>query len=120
MTEQKTTFDFETTRHAIEERDADTLVALYADDTEIRIVNKNTPPSMACLFRGREAVAAMLRDVCARDMSHHIEDEVVGEGRVAFSEACEYPDGTKVLSAMTLEVRDGRIHRQTSLEAWDE
>ncbi len=61
----------------------------------------------------------MLRDVCARDMSHKVEGEVVGEDRVSFIEACEYPDGTKVLSAMTLEVREGKVVRQTSVEAWD-
>jgi hypothetical protein len=44
----------------------------------------------------------------------------IGESRVSFNEACEYPDGTKVLSAMMLDIRDGKILRQTSVEAWDE
>jgi hypothetical protein len=30
-------------------------------------------------------------------------NEVIGENRVAFNEACEYPDGTRVLAAMTLD-----------------
>ena len=53
-------------------------------------------------------------------MAHRIKNEVVGEGRVAFNEACEYPDGLKVLTATTLEVRDGKISRQVNVEAWDE
>ena len=53
-------------------------------------------------------------------MTQRVEDEVIGEGRVAFNEACEYPDGTRVLTATTLEVRDGKIVRQVNVEAWDE
>ncbi len=37
-----------------------------------------------------------------------------------FEELCEYPDGTRVLCAAMLEVEDGRISRQTSVEAWNE
>jgi hypothetical protein len=49
-------------------------------------------------------------------MTHRIERE----GGVAFNEVCEYPDGTRVLCAAMLEVEDGRITRQTNVEAWDE
>jgi hypothetical protein len=31
-----------------------------------------------------------------------------------------YPDGLKVLTATTLELRDGMIVRQTNIETWDE
>jgi hypothetical protein len=53
-------------------------------------------------------------------MTHPFENEVVGEGRIAFMEACEYPDRTRVPGAGTLEVRDGKIVRQVNVEAWDE
>jgi hypothetical protein len=53
-------------------------------------------------------------------MTHHVEDEVIGEGRIAYNEACEYPDGTRVLDATMLEWQDGKIVRQTIVEAWDE
>ncbi len=112
--------DFEALRRAIEESDAEALVGLYAADVEVKIVNKNTPPSMPCLFRGRESIAGFLKEVCGRDIKHRIEDEVVGEERVSFNEECEYPDGARVLAATTLEVRDGKISRQTTVEAWDE
>ena len=73
-------------------------------------------------MRGKEHIARYLRDVCGREMTHRVEDEdeVVGEGRVAFVEACEYPEGVRVLGAATLEVRDGKIVRQVNVEAWDE
>jgi hypothetical protein len=112
--------DFEPLRRAIEERDAETLVGFYADDAELHTVNKNTTPSSPNVLRGKEEISEYLRDVCSREMTHHVENEVVGEGRVAFFEACEYPDGTHVLGASTLEVRDGEIVRQVNVEAWDE
>jgi hypothetical protein len=72
------------------------------------------------VLRGKEAIAERLEDVCGRGMTHRIEDEVVGQDRIAFNETCEYPDGLKVLAAQTLEVRDGKIVRQVNVEAWDE
>ena len=112
--------DFEAMRRAIEERDAETLIGFYADDAELHTVNKNTTPSSPNVLRGKEEISEYLRDVCSREMTHHVENEVVGEGRVAFFEACEYSDGTHVLGASTLELRDGKIVRQVNVEAWDE
>ena len=122
MTEQKTRggFDFEVLRRGIEQSDAEALIGLYADDAELRVVNKNTTPSSPLQLHGKEQIAEMLRDVCGRTMTHRVEDEVIGEGRIAFNEACEYPDGLKVLGATTLDVRDGKIVRQVNIEAWDE
>jgi len=120
MTEQKTGFDFEAMRQAIEGLDAELLTSLYADAAEMRIVNRYTTPSSPKVLSGKEEITEHLRDVCGRAMTHRIENEVVGEDRVAFNEACEYEDGTKVLAAMTLEVREGKISRQVQVEAWDE
>ena len=112
--------DFEAMRRAIEELDADALVGLYADDAQILVINKNTTPSSPRELRGKEKITEYLRDVCGRAMTHRIEGEVVGEDRVAFQEACEYPDGTRVLAATTLDLRGGKIVRQVNVEAWDE
>jgi nuclear transport factor 2 (NTF2) superfamily protein len=112
--------DFETLRRAIEERDAETLVGFYAEDAEVHTVNRNTTPSSPQVLRGKEQISEYLRDVCSREMTHRVENEVVGENRIAFQEACEYPDGVRVLGAETLEVRDGKIVRQVNVEAWDE
>jgi hypothetical protein len=70
---------------------------------------------------GRPAIAEFWRDVGARDMTHAVGDEVVGVGRLSFVERCAYPDGCHVMSAMTLELRDGgRIARHLTVQAWDE
>jgi ketosteroid isomerase-like protein len=122
MAEQQATgqLDFEVLRRAQEQRDLDAMLDLYADDAEMRIVNRNTPPSSPYVVRGKEAIAEYLKDVFGRDMSHSIENEVVGEDRVAFNVACEYPDGTRVLASENLEVRDGKVVRQVEVVAWDE
>jgi hypothetical protein len=111
MVEQKSAraFDFESMRRAIEQLDADLLTSLYY-----------STPSSPRELHGKEEIAEHLRDVCGRAMTHRVENEVIGEDRVAFNEACEYPDGTRVLAAMTLEVRDGKVVRQVNVEAWDE
>ena len=112
--------DFEALRRAIEERDAETLIGFYADDAEVRTVNKNTTPSSPQVVSGKEDISEYLRDIFGREMTHRIENEVVGDDRIAYFEACEYPDGTRVLGAETLEVRDGKIVRHVNVEAWDE
>ena len=52
-------------------------------------------------------------------MTHRVEMQVVGDGGAAFTEACRYPDGTNVLCAAVLELRDGRIARELGVQAWD-
>ena len=112
--------DFENLRRAIEERDAETLIDFYADDAELRTVNKNTTPSSPQVLSGKEEISDYLRDVFGREMTHRVENEVVGDDRIAYFEACEYSDGTRVLGAETLELRDGKIVRHVNVEAWDE
>lgn len=120
MATPATGFDFEALRRGIEGRDAEVLADLYDTDAEVVTVNKNNPPSHPWVVRGREEILEVMRDVCSREMSHTVENEVVGEDRVAYNEACSYPDGARVLAAVVLDVRDGRIHRQVNVEAWDE
>lgn len=120
MTGQKTALDFEALRRADEHNDVEALAGFYDEGATLRLISKDNPPSSPFELHGKEQIAEYLRDVCGREMKHRIENEVVGEDRVAFQEACEYPDGTRVLAATTLEVRGGRISRQVTVEAWDE
>jgi SnoaL-like protein len=112
--------DLEAFRRAAEGRDPEAMLSLYADDAEYVRVDRNSTPSSPMALRGKEEVGEYLRDVFSRDMTHRIENEVVGEERAAFNWACEYPDGTKVLAGETVELRDGKIVRQVSIQAWDE
>lgn len=112
--------DVDTLRQAVESADLDSLVALYDDDAELRIIDRNSPPSRPRVLHGRDEIAEYLDDVCGRDMTHRIEEAVSGDGHLAFTEACEYADGTRVYCAAMLEIENGRIRRQTNVQAWDE
>jgi ketosteroid isomerase-like protein len=113
-------FDIDALRRGIEEQTAATLLSLYADDAEIRVVDRNSQPSHPKVLHGRDEISEMLDDVCSRDMTHKLERCVVDGDHVAFSESCEYSDGVRVLSESMLTLRDGKIAEQTLIQAWDE
>lgn len=105
---------------ATEARDAATLSGFYADDAVIRIVDKSNPPSRPRELRGKQEISAFLKDVCSRRMTHEVEAAALEGNRLAFTEACTYPDGTKVLCMTMAELKDGSIAKQTLVQAWDE
>ncbi|GJF25956.1 nuclear transport factor 2 family protein [Streptomyces flaveolus] len=113
-------FDSEVLRRGIEEETAATLLSLYADDAEIRIVDRYTQPSSPKVLHGRDEIAEMLDDVYSRDMTHRLENCVVQGDQAAFTESCAYPDGARVLAESMMSLRDGKIVRQTMIQAWDE
>lgn len=116
------TFDVEALRHGIEDRDAATMRGLYAENAQVKIVDQRDRPSSPLEITGSAAIGEFLDELCGREMEHHLEEVLVspdGE-QAAYLERCRYPDGTTVLSSSTLNLRDGRIIEQTSLQAWDE
>ncbi|MEV0227782.1 nuclear transport factor 2 family protein [Streptomyces sp. NPDC050704] len=113
-------FDTEALRRGIEGQDAAALLSLYADDAEMRIVDRNTQPSHPMVMHGRDQIREMLEDVYSRDMTHKLEECVVQADHVAYTESCQYPDGVKVLANSMMSLRDGKIVDQTVLQAWDE
>jgi ketosteroid isomerase-like protein len=113
-------FDFAELKRALEERDSTAQLAMYAPDAEVVLVDRINTPGSPRVLRGREDIRTWLVDMCERDMTHHVELQVVGDGGAAFTEACRYPDGTNVLCAAVLELRDGQIARQVGVQAWDD
>ncbi|MER5209781.1 nuclear transport factor 2 family protein [Streptomyces sp. NPDC002838] len=112
-------FDTETLRRGIEGQAA-TLLSLYADDAELRVVDRNTQPSHPKVLHGRDQIGEMLNDVYSRDMTHKLERCVVQGDQAAFSESCEYSDGVRVLAESMVTLRNGKIVDQTLIQAWDE
>jgi len=104
--------DFEALRLCIERRDPDRMLGFYAEDVELSIFNAGTPQTSAFELRGKAEIAKHLRAAYGQKASHRVERVTVDEGRATFREACEYPDGSRVLVETTLEVRDGKIVRQ--------
>ncbi|GAA3919926.1 nuclear transport factor 2 family protein [Streptomyces lacrimifluminis] len=113
-------FDTEALRRGIEAHDATVLLSLYADDAELRVVDRNSQPSHPMVKHGRSEIGAMLDEVCSRDMTHKLEQVIVQGDQVAYTESCEYPDGVRVLVSSMLSLRDGKIVDQTVVQAWDE
>jgi hypothetical protein len=52
-------------------------------------------------------------------MSHSVHSTVSNGDSLSFMQTCTYPDGAKVLCATMLELKDGKIVRQTAVQAWD-
>ncbi|MFC8970041.1 nuclear transport factor 2 family protein [Streptomyces sp. NPDC057094] len=113
-------FDTEALRRGIEGDRAADLLSLYADDAELRVVDRNTQASHPMVKHGRAEIGAMLDDVYSRDMTHRMDQCVVQGDHVAFTESCEYPDGVRVMSTSMMSLRDGKIVDQTLVQAWDE
>jgi hypothetical protein len=111
--------DFDALRHAIERCDLDLMLGFYTEDAELSIVNAGALQGSPSELRGKAEIAKYLRAVFGQKMPHHVEREVVGEELVTFREACEYPDGSRVRVATTLELREGKIVRQVDVVAQD-
>jgi ketosteroid isomerase-like protein len=107
-------------KRAIETRDASALSGFYADDAIMRVVDRNNPPSKPRMLRGRPAISTFFDDICSRAMTHEIASCVTEGNNLAFTQACAYPDGTKVLCVAMVELKAGKIARQTIVQAWDE
>jgi len=106
-------------RAAIESRNAAGLIALYADDAVMRIIARDNPPSRPRELKGRPAIIAYFDDVCSRAMTHNVECGLADGNRLAFTQACAYPNGARVFFAAVAELAEGKISRQTVVQAWD-
>ena len=113
------TLTIPTLRRAIEGRDGKTLAGFYTDDATLRIIDQMNPPSQPKEIKGREAIAAYYDDVCGRTMTHHVDTGVMEGGQLAFTQTCTYPDGKRVFCSANMELVDGKVVRQTSIQAWD-
>ncbi|SNX65729.1 SnoaL-like protein [Streptomyces sp. TLI_55] len=114
-------FSTETLRQGIEGDKAANLLSLYADDAELRIVDRNTQPSSPRVLHGRSEIGELLEDVYSRDIKAHKLEKCIMQGdQVAYTESCEYADGVRVFAESMITLRDGKIAEQIMLQAWDE
>ena len=109
-----------TLKSAIERRDVEMLLSLYDDDAEIKIVDRNHSPSAPLALHGKPAIEGYFREIFARNTAHHVVQEIVDQSHMAFSESCQYLDGARIYKQCACELKDGKIIRQTDVQAWDE
>lgn len=107
-------------KSAIEGRNGSALASFYAPDAVLRIMDRNNPPSRPREIHGRAAIAAFWDDICSRAMTHAVDTTLADDGRMAFTQACSYPDGTRVFCISVMETREGQISQQTIVQTWDE
>jgi hypothetical protein len=106
------------------------LASFYTNDAVVRVVDRNNLPSKPREIRGRAAIDQFWDDICSRAMTHKVETTVAEANRLAFTQACAYPDGAKVLCMSTVELgrhdcapdrRAGMGRIETGrIEAWNE
>jgi len=106
-------------KRAIEGRNARALAALYGEDAVVQVIDRDNPPSKPRNLEGRSAISAYFDDVYGRDMTHKIESGVAVGKRLAFTQSCAYPDGTRVFCSAMIELKGGKITRQIVVQAWD-
>jgi ketosteroid isomerase-like protein len=113
------TIDAAALRQAFSDRDAEALLAFYADDATVELVDAQNTPSHPRRIEGRDALRAHLEDVFSRDMTHELDIVAASPDALGYSLRCQYADGMRVTCAATAEVRDGRIVREVGVQAWD-
>jgi hypothetical protein len=117
-----TTASFDVARfcRAVEQRDAEAQIEMYAPDCRVTIVDRITTPGSPRVLSTSREIRSWIEDTCSREMTHAVKQSVVDDRGAAFYEACRYPDGTNVMCATVLEISDGRVTNQTVVQAWDE
>ncbi len=106
-------------KRAIEGRKGAAFADFYADDAVVQFIDRDNPPSKPHSLQGKDAIASYFADVCGRDMTHKVEAGVAVGNRLAFTQSCAYPDGTKVFCSAMIDLKGGKIARQVIVQAWD-
>ncbi|WP_374447574.1 nuclear transport factor 2 family protein [Stella sp.] len=107
-------------KQAIETRDGRMLAGFYADHAVTRVIDRNNPPSRPREIKGKAAITAFWSDICGRTMTHRVDVSIAEGDKLAFTQACTYPDGAKVFCASVVGLEGGLIAEQTIVQAWDE
>lgn len=107
-------------KQAIEGRNGRMLASFYGDDAVLNVIDRNNPPSKPREVKGKAAISAFWDDICSRAMTHKVDVSIAEGDRLAFTQACAYPDGARVYCIAVVELKNGKIDHQTVVQAWDE
>lgn len=117
----KPKFDSDGLRSSIEMRDAAAITSLYASNARLTLVDRREQPSHPFQIAGKVAIGDFIDKLCGQEMKHRVDQVIVSDdgSRAAYLERCRYADGKKMVTTSMLELRDGRIASQVSMQAWD-
>ena len=71
------------------------LASFYTDDAVVRVIDRNNPPSKPREIKDRAAIDMFWDDICSRAMAHKVETKLADGDKLAFTQACSYPDGAR-------------------------
>jgi hypothetical protein len=117
---QRTGFDFESLRAAVETRDVDAWVGCFAPDGEWIEYRPGNPPRDPHVLRGAAAIRAYLEELAPVPAELRISDELVGERRIAYRLTVTFPDGDRIVEHVISELDEyGLIASQVDVEMRD-
>jgi hypothetical protein len=105
-------FDLAGLQRAIESNDSGYLLALYADNAEVHVINSDDP-ARSRILQGKRAIASWIEDVCSQEIERRVVNTIAGDSRVALAEESHARDGTNVWYTYTADVSRGQITRET-------
>ena len=114
----QTHFDFDLLKRSFENWDLEVLSQLYHDDLEQIEIDDVTPPANPRV-RTKAELWQIYERGCQAGVRIGVENEVVGENRIACTFSCNFDDGRRVLANSIMDLRDGRIVRQFDVQARD-
>lgn len=109
-------FDLEKLKQAFENKDADGLAAMYADDFEQTEMDDVTPPN-APRKRTKQEVYEIIKRNQNSQVKFSLDNLVPGKDRAAYTITCHLPDGVKVVGNSIVEIRGGKIVKETVIQA---
>jgi ketosteroid isomerase-like protein len=118
--ESVTRFELDAFKRAYEEWDIEALLDLYADEVELIQIDRDNPASSPRVRSGKDGLKGMFEHCAAAGVKATVENAVAGQDRVAATVTCEFPGGRKVVANAILELRDGRIVRESDVVAGDQ
>jgi ketosteroid isomerase-like protein len=117
MSATATPFDVEA---LIADASFETLFPLLADEIHWVEVDQRSQPHAPAVYRGRDAVIAMLERAHESGIVSQVVDGFAAGDRAALAVLCTYPQGGEVRCNALLHLRDGKIVRWDGVQAWDD
>jgi ketosteroid isomerase-like protein len=96
------------------------LGAVLADDVEWIEIDQRSQPQAPTVYRGRAEVLAMINEAHERGIDSRVTDGFAAGDRAAITVTCTYASGGRVICNALTDVRDGKITRWYSVQAWDD
>ena len=109
----------DTLQQAIEHCDLELLLDCYTGDADLRVVDSEHPPSQPLDLHGKDAIRDYFQRQCDGRTHHHVDQAVVSDNHITITETATYPDGRRALAIEVYVLDNGKVFRQTVMQAWD-